>query len=196
MPTASTSEKLKELQRANPGVIRRAHPRKTGIPRFQLQSGQRDCVVACLKMIADHHETPVTYEWLMQRLPGATDESGKGVNISATVNAAAEVGLFAMGGRISWDHLFDGDLQNFGPFMLYMNRGHFVVVLRIHPTRVLIADPAIGLYYASRPGLPRLCGNSAGATMNVAIIIYFKNIPDTLVEHPAENQRHAGQACR
>jgi len=105
-------------------------------PSF-LQSDSSDCGPTCLKMIATHYRLPFNIHELRE-------DSGRrkdGVNLLGIRNAAARIGLNAIGARVTLDNIAR-DIQL--PCIGYWNQNHFIVIYRITGKHVYVADPAQG----------------------------------------------------
>jgi len=112
------------------------------------QDDQSDCGAAALATIALHHRLPVPLE-RMRNLSG-TDRHG--VNLRGLQSAAQQLGFATKAVKGTWEALSQQSLPL--PLIAHVRLpdgvGHFVVVHRIEPNKVVVADPAKGLRTLTR----------------------------------------------
>jgi ATP-binding cassette subfamily B protein len=102
----------------------------------QLDSMQ--CGVASLAMICNYYGKNISIKKLSSICPA----SSEGVSLLAIKSTAEKIGFEAIAGRMSLDDL----IKNGGPFILYWNQNHFVVLYKISNDgkKFYIADPGKG----------------------------------------------------
>ena len=129
---------------------------------FFHQLETEDCGPACLKMIASYYGSEVSLVELREKC----HLTRSGVSMAGIHDAAENIGLKAMGVRISWKLLRDEVPL---PCIVHWKGNHFVVVYDIkekkNSFRVLVADPAIGLLeYKESDFLRCWCARERGET--------------------------------
>jgi ATP-binding cassette subfamily B protein len=129
---------------------------------FFHQLEAEDCGPACLKMIASYYGSEVSLVELREKC----HLTRSGVSMAGIHDAAENIGLKAMGVRISWKLLRDEVPL---PCIVHWKGNHFVVVYDIKEKKnsfqVLVADPAIGLLeYKESDFLRCWCEGERGET--------------------------------
>jgi ATP-binding cassette subfamily B protein RaxB len=109
--------------------------RRTRVPLI-LQSEAAECGLACVAMLAGFYRHNVSLSELRRRKP----VSLKGLALSGLVDAARAIGLDARPLRLECNELRRLRM----PCVLHWRMNHFVVLERVGPSTVQIADPAIG----------------------------------------------------
>jgi hypothetical protein len=140
-----------------------------------MQDGQRECAVACVKMIADYHGVPATYSGIQALLPESQAQAGKGSSIASIIKAASAVGLCPVSGRIPWATLLANKDRQLLPCMLHVWGGHFVLICRISSRSVLIADPESGFYRVRNGALGKYSALSQGNSEEATVICFLRN---------------------
>ena len=101
-----------------------------------LQSESAECGLACLAMVAASHGLHVGLAELRRRFP----MSLKGARLDQLIRIAQQLGFTARPLRLDLDEL--GKLEL--PCILHWDLNHFVVLVRVGASKVVIADPAPG----------------------------------------------------
>ena len=110
------------------------------------QNDQNDCGAAALATIALHHRIPV----VLQKLRDLTGTDQMGTNLRGLVDAAEECGFSAQAVRGPYEALSKVPLPAIAHTKTKDGLGHFVVLHRIRPGSVIVADPAHGVEKLSR----------------------------------------------
>ncbi|MBD7922485.1 peptidase domain-containing ABC transporter [Xanthomonas bonasiae] len=100
------------------------------------QSSPADCGAACLTMIAVSYGIELTLSDAIKLLGGTSS----GTSLSQFVRAADHIGMTARPVRLGLNRLADLRL----PAMLHWDMNHFVVMTKMKPGSICIADPAYG----------------------------------------------------
>ena len=101
-----------------------------------LQSESAECGLACLAMVAASHGLHVGLAELRRRFP----MSLKGARLDQLIRIAQQLGFTARPLRLDLDELGKLGL----PCILHWDLNHFVVLVRVGASKVVIADPATG----------------------------------------------------
>ncbi|MEM9807422.1 MAG: peptidase domain-containing ABC transporter [Cyanobacteria bacterium P01_D01_bin.56] len=112
-----------------------------GFP-FVEQQSTADCGVACLAMAARYWGKRMSLNALREIAGTGRD----GTSLRGLVKAAEVIGFESRPVRASLDRLNNQQC----PFVAHWQGEHYVVVYRIQPQRILIADPAKGRQWISR----------------------------------------------
>ena len=86
-----------------------------------------------------------------------------------------DIGLYPISGRILIDQIFAGEMRSFSPYILHVARGHFVVVIRSYRNKLLLADPAVGVYTLARHRIPGYCIGSDIKDVKAVVICFLPN---------------------
>src|SRR5262249_49325810 len=105
------------------------------------QNDQSDCGAAALATIALHHRIPVGLQQM--RDLASTDRSG--TNLLGLVQAAETLGFSAKGVKGPYEALARVPLPAIVHVQDEPGLGHFVVLYRVTPRGVVVADPARGI---------------------------------------------------
>lgn len=101
-----------------------------------LQTQRSECALACLAMVASAHGMRVDLLDLRRRFP----LSAKGANMQQLMRCAAAMGLAGRPLSLELDELRDLRL----PCILHWDMKHFVVLMRVARSHIVILDPAVG----------------------------------------------------
>ena len=109
--------------------------------RFKVihQCEQGDCGAACLAMIVCAHGLRVSLEAVRAHCGGLKN----GVTMLGLNRAAARLGFATRAVRLSRDEFTALDASLL-PLIVHWRQNHFVVVYRVTPRHIYVADPAIG----------------------------------------------------
>jgi HlyB family type I secretion system ABC transporter len=110
------------------------------------QTGQSDCGAAALATVALHHRRPIG----LQRLRDLTGTDRIGTNLLGLLHAAEALGFSAKAVKGSYEVLPQVPLHAIAHAKTEGGRGHFVVLYRVKPEAVTVADPARGIQKLSR----------------------------------------------
>jgi ATP-binding cassette subfamily B protein len=110
------------------------------------QADQSDCGVAALAAVALHHRRPIS----VQRLRELTGTDRAGTNLLGLVRAAEKLGFSAKAVKGPYEALSKVPLPAIAHVTTPEGLGHFVVLHRVRPNGVVIADPARGVRKLSR----------------------------------------------
>ncbi|MBC7912318.1 MAG: peptidase domain-containing ABC transporter [Pyrinomonadaceae bacterium] len=102
-----------------------------------LQLSETDCGAACLSMILRYYGKHVS----INRLRDLANVSREGATLHSVAEAAETLGFHTRGIRASYEHLLKIDL----PAIAHWEGFHYIVLYEATETRVVVADPAIGL---------------------------------------------------
>jgi ATP-binding cassette subfamily B protein len=102
-----------------------------------------DCGPTCLLMVAEYYGRRFSRDYLR----GLCSIGKGGVSLLGISNAAERIGLRSMAVRISYDRLHREAAL---PCIVHWRGDHFVVVHRITPKKVWVADPERGLLVYSK----------------------------------------------
>ena len=102
-----------------------------------LQLSETDCGAACLSMILLYYGKHVS----INRLRDLANVGREGSTLYSISEGAETLGFHTRGLKASFEHLEKTDL----PAIIHWEGFHYVVLYEVHPDRVVIADPAIGL---------------------------------------------------
>lgn len=105
-------------------------------PHF-MQSDQKDCGPACLKIIAAHYGKVLS----IQKIRQFAETTRDGSNLLMLSVAAEKIGLRTVGVKVALEKLKQAPL----PCVLHWKGEHFVVLYKIKGTTFFISDPAFGL---------------------------------------------------
>lgn len=104
---------------------------------FFRQLDAKDCGPACLRMIAKSFGKNYSIQTLRER----SHITRQGVSLVGISEAAESIGLRTVGVRLTWSQLLKTAPL---PCIAHWDQKHFVVIYKISPSRVYIADPAVG----------------------------------------------------
>ncbi|MBO4826560.1 MAG: peptidase domain-containing ABC transporter [Prevotella sp.] len=134
------------------------------------QHDSMQCGVACLQMVCAYYGLEVA-AGDVERLCHATVD---GVSLKGISDAAEELGLRTVSGRMSLDEL--GNIQL--PCILHWNQNHFVVLYRVRRGRYYVADPGRGRICYSREEFARHWLSTCQDGKDLGIVM--------LIEKPSE----------
>jgi len=106
---------------------------------FFYQLERMDCGATCLRMVARHYDRYYSLEYLRE----LTYMGKQGVSLLEISDAAEAIGMQTLAVRTNYDRL-STDVPL--PCIAHWDEDHFLVVYRVSPTHVWIADPAEGKY--------------------------------------------------
>jgi len=106
----------------------------------------RDCVPACLKMIARYYGKKVSLEHLRSK----SYITKLGVSMLGISEAAESIGFRTRGVRLNFEALIAKAQL---PCIAHWKGNHFIVIYRVKSKRVFIVDPAIGRRVIAREEL-------------------------------------------
>lgn len=102
------------------------------------QHDSMQCGIACLQMICKYHGRTVS----ASKLDGICHATTEGVSLLGMNDAANELGLHTVCGRVTMEQLCDAPM----PCILHWNQNHFVVLYKVRKGNFFyIADPGKGL---------------------------------------------------
>jgi ATP-binding cassette subfamily B protein len=110
------------------------------------QNDQSDCGAAALATVALHYRRPIS----LQQLRELAGTDRRGTNLLGLVQAATALGFAAKGVKGAYEVLSQAPLPAIAHVKTQDNLGHFVVLYRVTPKKVIVADPACGLQTFSR----------------------------------------------
>lgn len=135
---------------------------------FFRQHDQMDCGPTCLRMIAAHFGKSYSLQTLREKC----QITREGVSLLGISEAAEKIGFRTLGVYVTFDELKEAPL----PCIIYWNKQHFVVVIRITRQRkkewVHVADPAGGIIKYSKEEFCRcwLSARSEGSDIGIALL--------------------------
>ena len=115
------------------------------------QSDQSDCGAAALATIALHYRRPIG----LQRLRELAGTDRVGTNLTGLLHAAEALGFAAKGVKGPYEALPQVPLPAIAHVKTDDGLGHFVVLYRVRPGAVVVADPARGIQQLSRDAFCR-----------------------------------------
>ena len=119
------------------------------------QTDQSDCGAAALATVALHYRRPIS----LQQLRELAGTDRRGTNLLGLVQAATALGFTAKGVKGTYEVLPQAPLPAIVHVKTQENLGHFVVLYRVTPKKVIVADPASGLKTLARE---EFCQNWTG----------------------------------
>jgi ATP-binding cassette subfamily B protein len=105
---------------------------------FVKQNDQSDCGAAALAAVALHHRMPIGLE----RLRDLTGTDPRGTNLRGLLHAAERLGFSARAVQGPYEALAGVPLPAIAHLRTDEGLGHFVVLYRVTPKAVVVADPA------------------------------------------------------
>ena len=138
----ATSPVTEDLPRAATSKEQPYEPRRARSFPELLQLSETDCGATCLAMILRYYGKHVS----INRLRELANVGREGATLHSLAEAAETLGFQTRGIRASYDHLLKVDL----PAIAHWEGFHYIVLYEVSPTRVVVADPAIGLRRLSR----------------------------------------------
>lgn len=96
-----------------------------------------DCGATCLRMIAKHYGKSYSSQTLRKR----SYITREGVSLLGISDAAESIGMHSLGVKTTFERLI---AKKITPFIAHWRQEHFVVVYKMTPTKVYVADPASG----------------------------------------------------
>jgi ABC-type bacteriocin/lantibiotic exporter with double-glycine peptidase domain len=124
------------------------------LPLVRQREGN-DCGPAALATIAAYHGCSFAYDDLAEEI--ALDRGGTDLLTLSVV--ARRIGFHTQGIKVSYDDIPQCRLPAIAHVHRWVGGGHFVVIYRCTPTRVVLGDPAAGLQTISRTAF---CRRSTG----------------------------------
>ena len=109
---------------------------------FVRQPGKMDCGAACLAMVCKHYGMSVPLDRLRD-MAGVTRD---GASLAGLAEAAERLGFVTQGVRMRYERLVHKPL----PAVAHWQGRHFIVLFRVTPETVWVADPALGIRKRSR----------------------------------------------
>ncbi len=110
------------------------------------QSDQSDCGAAALATVALHHRRSIG----LQPLRDLASIDRIGANLLGLLRAAETLGFSARGVKGTYDALLQAPLPAIAHVKTEDGLGHFMVLYRVKPEAVIVADPASGIRKLSR----------------------------------------------
>lgn len=136
--------------------------------KFYRQRDSMQCGVACLAMIchALGHPLPLKY------LDSICNPSREGVSMKAMYDAATEIGLESIAGRVPVEMFTRTPL----PCILHWNQNHFVVLYKVNRdgTRFWVADPGKGKYKLTLEELKSHLDVAVQDGKELVIVMFFR----------------------
>ncbi len=102
-----------------------------------------DCGATCLRMIARHYGRYYSLDYLRE----LTYLDREGVSLLGISDAAEAIGMHTLAVKIGYDRLAE-DIPL--PCVAHWRQNHFIVVYKIDPKHVWVADPAAGKFRLTR----------------------------------------------
>jgi ATP-binding cassette, subfamily B, bacterial len=102
---------------------------------FYKQLDAMDCGATCLRMVAKHYGRTYSLEFLRE----ITYLDREGVSLLAISDAAEQIGLNSLAGKVNITRLLKKNIQL--PFIAHWREQHFVVVYEIEKNHIWVADP-------------------------------------------------------
>lgn len=132
----------------------------------QLDSMQ--CGVATLAMICRYYGKKISLNKLSAICPASSD----GVSLLAIKSTAEKIGFETIAGHLHLDDIIKDD----GPYILYWNQNHFVVLYKIscNGNQFHIADPGKGNVIYNRQDFVKYWANSVSQTNPKGIVLYLE----------------------
>jgi ATP-binding cassette subfamily B protein len=96
-----------------------------------------DCGPACLSMIAQHYGRYFT----LDQLKSIGSFQRAGISLAGLSSLAEAIGFRTLLVKVTYQKLVSKVAV---PFIAHWNQNHYVVVYKVTPTKVFVADPAIG----------------------------------------------------
>lgn len=149
----------------------------SGFPLVR-QHDSMECGIACLAMVCKFYRMEYSIEYL-SRICFATTE---GVSLLGINEAAMQLGLRAIGTKISIDRLANAQF----PCILHWNQNHFVVLYKVKRGKIFfVADPAKGFVKYTLEEFKKywISTQSGGEEKGVAMFLeptpaFYENRPD------------------
>ena len=110
------------------------------------QRRDNDCGLAAVATVAAHHNCPIDYQGLADRVV----LDGDGTDLLTLSRLAERFGFRTRGVKTSYDAIATCRLPAIAHVRRRFGSGHFVVLHRWTPDHVVVADPARGLRKLSR----------------------------------------------
>jgi ATP-binding cassette subfamily B protein len=134
---------------------------------FVFQRDSMQCGIACLAMICNLFGKPTTLDALKNKCFATTE----GVSMKAICDAANEIGLETIPGKVDIDYL----IREKRPCILHWNQNHFVVLYKIKNEKLFfIADPSKGICKYSASELQEHWISSNCDRNSKGIALFFK----------------------
>jgi len=102
-----------------------------------LQAESSECGLACLTMLANYHGNHIE----LADLRTSFDCSADGSNLKTIIEQAGSLGLTSRAVKLDLEDLKDLNL----PAIIHWDFNHFVVLTKVKPKHIVIADPACGI---------------------------------------------------
>lgn len=106
---------------------------------FYKQADSMDCGPTCLKMVAKYYGSSISSETLRAK----TQVGKEGVSLLGILEAAESIGFRTRPVKIDYVTLTNEARL---PAILHWNQNHFVVLCEVNKNKLLVADPAKGLF--------------------------------------------------
>lgn len=149
------------------------------------QHEQMDCGPTCLRMVAAFYGK----RYSLERLREKSFITRLGVSMLGISEAAEKIGFRTMGVQITYQQLQQDAPM---PCIAHWNQQHFVVVYRITPTHVWIADPAMGkVKYAKE----EFCGcwlSSQRGNQGTGVVLLLEPTPEFYKEEDDDATDYKG----
>jgi ATP-binding cassette subfamily B protein len=104
---------------------------------FYQQLNENDCGPACIRMICRFYKKIYSSEYIRRKCY----VTKSGVSLWHLSNAAGELGFRTLYAKVKLEDLADAAT----PSIVHWNGHHFIVVCEIRKSKVIVADPAIGI---------------------------------------------------
>jgi ATP-binding cassette subfamily B protein len=144
----------------------------TGFPVFR-QMDQMDCGPTCLRMVARHYGRTYTLETLRERCA----LTRQGVSLLGIAYAAESIGLRTLRVKTGWEQLAGGAPL---PAIAHWEQNHFVVVYRVTPTHVHVADPGQGRVVMTREEWMRGWASTEEEGRPLGVLLLLEPTPEFL----------------
>ncbi|MBE0675776.1 MAG: peptidase domain-containing ABC transporter [Bacteroidales bacterium] len=151
---------------------------------FVKQPDAMDCGPTCLKMIAAYYGKSVSLETLRKNCYITRE----GVSFLGLSEAADSTGFRTIGVRIPFEKLISSVPL---PCIVHWRQKHFVVVYKITRTKVLVADPAIGLVTYSHSDFIKNWGTTLVDGVPAGMVLIMEPTPG-FFEREDEPERKPG----
>ncbi|MFP4547365.1 MAG: peptidase domain-containing ABC transporter [Fidelibacterota bacterium] len=132
------------------------------------QYDQTDCGAACLLSILKYYKGNDNIVHIRELCNVDTN----GARMFDIVNAAQKLGFDAFGAQGSYDDLIKEEMPCIAHVFIEEKLYHFIIVYKINQKKVLVSDPAKGLYWLKRDEFEKIWVNNSVIILNPEKDIY------------------------
>jgi ATP-binding cassette, subfamily B, bacterial len=151
---------------------------------FYKQLDSKDCGPSCIRMIARFYGK----EFTLQSLRKMGNMSREGVSLTGISNIAESIGFTSLAVKVDYEKMLrEAPL----PLIAHWNQNHFVVVYKITPSKVYVADPSFGRLTYTREEFLRGWITSVKHNKEQGILLLLNPTPDF---YAAEGSRTSNKA--